>query len=176
MKPAFGIFLIAAAMSAFLIYMVVHHENQRRDGQEIILSMEPIDPRSLFRGHYVRVQTPLSLLEPKNLQGDNSFERGQIIYVTIEPNQNGNWEAVSLSHQRPTSSQTFIKGRVKRAHKRLRVVYNIESYFADKASAKLLEKQLADHEMRLIIALGKDGNAVIKGIQIDGERQMDRLW
>jgi len=176
MKPTFWLFLIAAAMSTFLIYMVVHHENLRRDGQEVILNMDPIDPRSLFRGHYVHIQTPLNRLDPEKLQGDDEFEKGQVIYVTIQPGQNGSWDAVSLSHQRPTLPQTFIKGRVKRAHSRLRILYNIESYFADKASARSLEKQLADHEMRLIIALGKDGNAVIKGIQIDGERQMDRLW
>ncbi|PHS29342.1 MAG: hypothetical protein COA85_01355 [Robiginitomaculum sp.] len=176
MKPAFWIFLIAAAMSAFLLYMVVHHENLRHDGQEIILDMEPIDPRSLFRGHYVRIQTPLSQLDPEKLQGDDTFKKGQLIYVTIEPDQNGSWNAVSLSHHRPTSPQTFIKGRVKRAHSRLRILYNIESYFADQKTAKGLEEQLADHQMRLIIALSKDGNAVIKGIQIDGERQMDRLW
>ncbi len=167
--------LIALLMTAFLGFMVIDHEHRRRSGTEIILDMEPVDPRSLFRGHYVRVLTPLRRLDTTSLAGKNDFTKGQQIYVTLQSGENGSWSPVSLLTSAPKGKTVFIQGRVLRPGKRISVRYNIESYFADKKTAKRLEKQVREHKMRLIVSLGKDGRAVIKGIEIDGVRQLDTL-
>jgi uncharacterized membrane-anchored protein len=173
--------VIAGLMSIFLLYMATSHEWQRRQGTEIVLDMEPVDPRSLFRGHYVRIRTNLHTLNAPDFKGADNFKKGQAIYVSLQKNEAGNWTPVSLSHSRPKTDAVFIVGRVGFINdwaevKKIGVTYNIESYFADQKTAKDLEKQLSDHDMKLIVALGKTGKAVIKGIQIDDVRQVDSLW
>ncbi len=186
-SPAHRLLVVFAIMSGFLLYMAMDHEHRRSTGTEVVLDMEPVDPRSLFRGHYVNVQTPLHQLEPDSLQGDDGFTRGQTIYVSLSQQEGGAWIPTKITH-RPDTDAIFIKGIVQNEYIRtnfdndpstdtiqIEVQYNIESYFADEASAKHLETQVSDHKMRLIISVGKDGRAIIKGIEIDGERQLDTL-
>lgn len=115
------------------------------------------------------------------MQGADDFKKGQPIFVMLQQNETGHWTPASLSHSRPKTDAIFITGRVLSVNNwknniNIRVAYNIESYFADQKTAKGLEKQLSDHDMKLIVALGKTGKAVIKGIQIDDVRQIDDLW
>ena len=181
MSQSRWLLVIAGLMSVFLLFMATSHEWQRRQGTEIVLDMEPVDPRSLFRGHYVRIRTKLHTLDAPDLKGADDFKKGQAIYVSLQKNEAGQWAPASLSHSRPHTDAVFIAGRVLGINdwadiKKIGVAYNIESYFADLKTAKGLEKQLRDHDMKLIIALGKTGKAVIKGIQIDDVREVDSLW
>ncbi len=178
-----------AIMTGFLLYMAIDHEFRRSNGDEMVLDMEPVDPRSLFRGHYVRIRTDAHQLNPNGLSGDDEFVKGQNIYVALEVDDEGSWHPNAIFHDQPKPPYAFIKGIVSSVARyqrkvgeintsvyRLSVQYNIESYFADKASAKNLETLVRDHKMRLILSVGPDGRAVIKGIEIDGERQLDTLY
>ncbi len=189
LSPTQRLLIVFAIMSGFLLFMAIDHEHRRNSGTEVVLDMEPVDPRSLFRGHYVRIRTSIHQLEPHALQGENDFTRGQTIYVSVAIQENGNWEPVAITHKQPGADTIFIKGIVKSTYTsqvfsetprpdnlQINVQYNIESYFADEVSAKRLEAQVRDHKMRLILSVGGDGRAIIKGIEIDGQRQLDTLW
>ncbi len=176
MTPSRWIILIAVIMSAFLVFMAVDHEQRRQNGAEIILDMEPVDPRSLFRGHYVIIRTDLHRLNKDLPHDEITYKKGQTIYVSLKEGEQKNWIPVSYHHTRPKNDEYVIKGRIKHNRNTLRVVYNIESYFADKKNAKALENQVREHKMRLIVSLSKDGRAVIKGIEVDGKRQLDTLY
>ena len=181
MKTAIKLIVICAALSAFLVGMVMTHEQARKTGREVIVDMTPVDPRSLLRGYYVRIRTPLRTLNTAALAGDDAFSPGQTVYVGLKTDEKGAAIAQSITHARPDSG-LFIQGRVRRSWKgvldgnELDVRYNIESYFADEQAAKALQNQINAHKMRLILALGKEGKAVIRGLEIDGVRQLDSLW
>ncbi|MEO1039977.1 MAG: GDYXXLXY domain-containing protein [Pseudomonadota bacterium] len=57
----------------------------------------------------------------------------------------------------------------------LRVVYNLERYFASREDALALEDMQREDRLRLIISVDRRGNAVIKGLEIDGETHYDTL-
>lgn len=175
--------LIAAAMTALLALMVINQANARAGGTEIRLVMEPVDPRDLLLGHYVELVTPLQRLETAQLQGgpEHTFRQGERIWVGLETGPDGSSRPVSV-YPSPRSG-TYIEGRVRYASglgeepgQWLTVHYNIERYFAAPEAALELEDYRNEDRLRLIIALSDSGSAVIRGLEIDGEDHLDRLF
>lgn len=183
MSVMIRLLLIAAAMTALLAVMVVRHATARAGGTEIRLAMEPVDPRDLLLGHYVELVTPLQRLETAQLEGgtEHTFARGDRIWVGLETDADGSSRPVSV-HPSPRSG-AYIEGRVRVAgHVRdkpgqwLTVHYNIERYFASPEAALELEALRNESRLRLIVSLGGSGSAVIRGLEIDGEDHIDRLF
>lgn len=175
--------LIAAAMTVLLALMVINQAAARSGGTEIRLSMEPVDPRDLLLGHYVELVTPLQRLETAQLEGGaaHTFRQGDRIWVGLEADAEGSSRPVSV-HPSPRSG-SFIEGRVRYAGSLgeepgqwLTVHYNIERYFASPEAALELEGYRDERRLRLIVSLGSSGNAVIRGLEIDGEDHIDRLF
>ncbi|WP_439634856.1 GDYXXLXY domain-containing protein [Glycocaulis sp.] len=175
--------LIAAAMTALLALMVINQAAARAGGTEIRLTMEPVDPRDLLLGHYVELVTPLQRLETTQLRGgtEHVFEQGDRIWVELETGPDGSSLPVSV-YPSPRSG-TFIEGRVRYAGSLgeepgqwLTVHYNIERYFASPEAALELETLRNESRLRLIVSLGDRGSAVIRGLEIDGEDHIDRLF
>jgi len=178
---ALSLLALSAVLTGFLLWMVWDHERARSNGAELVLDMEPVDPRSLFRGYYVIIRTPLHRLNLNEYDSDNGFEKGDPVFVSLSTNQDGNWTPQAISKNQPQTDGMWIQGRVKGVNKPkdetqwIRIQYNIESYFADKDSAKELEKKIEDSKMRIILSIDAKGNAVIRGLEIDGKRLIDRL-
>lgn len=112
-------------------------------GQELKLETVPIDPRSKFRGQYVRLNYKVSLLS-QDLFDENiqQFRSGERVYVSIE--QRGeSWQPTLVSRERPIAG-TFLRGRVDGRFWQggdLRVRYGIEAYFASPERARELERR-----------------------------------
>ena len=64
----------------------------------------------------------------------------------------------------------------------IRSAFNIERYYASREMAQQFEARLRElnpdggNGVRLILSLPPNGDAIIKGFEIDGVRQIDRLW
>lgn len=170
--------LVAAAMTAFLIGMVFDHATRRASGTEVILDLEPVDPRDLLAGYYVIVSTPLHLLEPDSLGGDDSFATGDDIYALVEEDEEGVWQAVSIHRERPEAG-VFLHGKVQHGSETMiRADYNLERFYADEETAQALELRRRENidSMRLIVSVGPDGRAIIRGLEIDGQRRTVPLF
>lgn len=194
---------IALAMTLALAGMVALHAANRAGGQEILLDMEPVDPRDLLLGHYVVIDTPLHRLDTAALDGPSTgWRRGTEVFVALEPDDAGAMSPIGAFRAPPGT--TFIRGRIERVstqtdfapaepledgspgfrrepiegtqRDQLRVRYNLERYFASPEQALALERMRNEGRLRLIVSLGEDGNAVIKGLEIDGEPQYDTLF
>lgn len=169
--------LVAAAMTFFLVAMIADHQFRRHSGTEVLLDLEPVDPRDLLAGYYVIITTPLHNLDPSDIEGDNTFGPGDDVFVVIEPSANQSWQAASIHRDRPQEG-LYIHGKVRFARDTMmRAQFNIERYYADEATAQALEDRRRANlsSMRLVIAVGNDGRALIRGLEIDGERHLDRL-
>lgn len=180
MSRSLQLLVLCLALSGFLLWMVWDNQQARSRGTEIILDMQPIDPRSLFRGHYVIISTPLHQIEAKDFPNSPEFRKGQKIFIALTQETKGDWVASSLHKQKPAEEVVFIQGRIVRALGNANtlkywVSYNIESYFSDKKTALGLEKSVAENQMRVILSVDKNGKAVIRGLEINGTRQIDRL-
>jgi uncharacterized membrane-anchored protein len=175
-KFAIALLLVAAAQTAALGWMIAARVNLINNGQEVVLKIIPVDPRSLFRGDYVILSYDISRLDTGKLAGHDTFQRGAFVYVTLTRDAQGNWAASRLS---PTISegrnenQAVIRGKIRSSGKRLRIKYGIESYFVAEGGGKRLEKLAGDKKLSALIAIGPDGEAAIKGLLIDGVLQYE---
>jgi uncharacterized membrane-anchored protein len=178
MKRSLSLLALCAVLTGFLVWMVWDHQHARTSGQEIILDMEPVDPRSLFRGHYVTIRTPLHQIEKTLSPRDLEVKKGDTIFVVLQQYDSGNhWVVIEVLNEKPKDVDAiYLQGRIRwKSDESYSILYNFESYFADKTSAKALEKKVQDSKMRVILSVAPDGKAVIKGLEIDGVRFVDKL-
>jgi len=185
--------VIATLMTAFLVFMLGSNTLHRSTGREVVLDVTGFDPRDPFLGHYSRIRLDITRVNALELEGKDVFEQGQSIFVGLEAGDDGAWHPVSLHASRPEDAVTIMgmvdyawsdqrlprTGEAERAERRsYRIDYGLNRYFADRATAQELDVILRDDTRtpRLIIALGENGRALIKGIEIDGEPHYERLW
>jgi len=127
-------------------------------GKEIKIKVIPVDPRSLFRGNYARLNYDISRV---NLPAGSRVPRvNEFIYIQLKQNAEGFYEEERASLSKPDSG-LFIKGRVKFSQlKNVRVRYGIEAFFAPKEKALDLERKLSAGGFALI-KLAKNGKPAL---------------
>lgn len=130
-------------------------------GQEIKIKVVPVDPRSLFRGNYARLNYDISRV---NLPEDSWLPRvNELIYIKLKKNEEGLYEEESASLIKPDTG-IFIKGRVKYSRtKDVQVRYGIEAFFAPKEKALDLEKKLRSGGIA-VIKLANNGKPALLDI------------
>ncbi len=139
-------------------------------GEKVLLKTAPVDPRSLFRGDYVRLRYNISSLDTGELPGDDDFSRNDTIYVVLGKNYDGTYEAASLSIT-PPEDWLFIKGRVTSAYGgRLNVKYGIESFFVEEGKGLDIEAARGTQELLVEVSLLDSGKATISSLIMDGKR------
>ena len=208
MNLALRLQLIALAMIAVLAGLVGVHAMQRASGTEVVIPMEPVDPRDILLGHYVIIRTPAHTLDlrafPEAPDGENAWSEGETVYVSLSQGQDGLWRASAVAKRADALQPPLMRGRIENAYRRydytdwepgedgkpgrgreriegtgrteLQVEYNLERYYADPQTARALEDMRRENRLALIVSLGEDGTAVIKGLVIDGEPQYDTLF
>ena len=175
-KYAIALLIVATAQTIALGWMIAGRVSLIKSGQEVVLNITPVDPRSLFRGDYVILSYDISQLNLEKLAGDDNFKRNAIVYVTLARDAQGIWAASRLSTTLPESrseNEAVIRGKVRYSGKQLRVKYGIESYFVEEGEGKRLENLVRDKKLAALIAIGPDGEAAIKGLMIDGKLQYE---
>lgn len=190
-KYAGALFALVALLQIGALGKIVYdRQSLLTSGREIVLPVQPVDPRDLFRGDYVILgyditQVPLpTAIESSNL---GVVRRGDAVYVTLMPAADGSWTVSGLATEYPahaTASSTVLKGRVTyapplevrssaTAAQKISVRYGIESYFVPEGTGRKLEADVREKKIQAIVAVGSDGTAAIKGLVIDGERHVD---
>jgi uncharacterized membrane-anchored protein len=125
-------------------------------GTPVMLETAPIDPRSLFRGNYVRLNYDISTLDEALAKG--TFKRGETAYVTLR--REGELHVASgLQRERPAAGP-FIRGRVERDGGGYRLRYGIEAFFMPKEKALKAEGAVRDGARAEVYLLG-NGKAAI---------------
>ncbi|EDY87038.1 conserved hypothetical protein [gamma proteobacterium HTCC5015] len=129
-------------------------------GVEVSLKTVPVDPRSLFRGNYARMNYDISRLSDEDLDLSMPLRKGEVVYVLLQEAQSGIHEAASVSLESPDEG-LFIRGRVRSHHSgQLHIRYGIEAYFAPKEKALALEKTLR-HSAKAELMIAPSGKALL---------------
>ena len=174
-KPVLAaILLIIIIQSLLLIFMIVNRQAILSSDITVILETRPIDPRSLFRGDYVRLNYNINNLQLDKLSSDRSFKINDTVYVILE--QDGQyWAANAVYQKKPDTlkkQQHLIQGVVKTANvTSLNIHYGIENYFVPEGEGLKLERPKPGDKVTLEIALDKEGHAAIKALLLNGIRQ-----
>ena len=172
-----GIAAVALAQAAVLGWMIWQRAHLLSTGQEIVLEVIPVDPRSLFRGDYVALGYDISRVPVT--EGPPPLRRGSTIYVTLQKNGE-RWHLLAAGTKTPVNlpaDQVFIKGRVEYASAptsaapgQASVRYGIEDFFVPEGAGRDLEQLVGQKKLDALIAVDEAGNAGIKGLMADGKR------
>ncbi|QOZ42439.1 hypothetical protein XH89_02365 [Bradyrhizobium sp. CCBAU 53340] len=171
---------------ALLMLMVADRMQILRDGREVTLRTQPVDPRDLLRGDYVTLGYAISQLPAGALAGQPAAERSPVVFVKLAPDANGLYEAVSV-HAEPvpvTSPEILIRGRVvyscgsnsRTFCDRLTIRYGLESYFVPEGEGRKLEQARNQQKLRVVAAVLPSGRAAIKRLLLDGEPVYEEPW
>jgi len=168
------------ALCGILGWMIADRAAILRDGHEIVLKTEPIDPRDLLRGRYVRLNYSISSIPPLLYkdQDVDYFDSGTTIFVRVEEDDDGFWtakEAVvgSLPDDR-ADDEVWIRGetRFRMASTNIPafVLYGIERFYTPEHVAPEIEERMRDRAVtEIVVAVADDGRAQIKALRQDGE-------
>jgi len=192
MNLGLRIVIIVVLQTAALLVMVGMKQYTLSTGAPIVLKTEPIDPRSLFSGDYVRLNYSISRLPLDKLAGDREFVRGDTIYVSLR-REGEYWQALSLNHALPmvAEGQIVIKGRVEFINQRafprpgalaepgksIDVKYGVENYYVPEGEGRALERPKPGEAVSIRLVVDRNGNAAIKAVLVNGvERYVERLF
>lgn len=181
--------LLGAALlqSAVLGWMMWERISLLRDGRAILLEVEPVDPRDLFRGDYVILSYPIARLKTETLSGDDKFARHDPIYVSLQRGDAGTWQAVAINKalpEKPENDVIVLRGTVNAVIERaetgtdticdvecaeLSVRYGIESYFVPEGEGRKLEAMRDKRRLQVAARVADNGEAAISGLAVDGK-------
>lgn len=180
--------LVPVILTAALVAMIAQRMDLLNTGTEIELRTNPVDPRSLFRGDYVILTYPISLIENLDFPGDHDFKKGDKIYVTLT-STGGEWVAIAAHKTLPGvgGENVVIAGRVQYSNnlqcdelppmsdrkctdtERISVKYGIESFFVPEGAGRPIEHQRNEGKVSVTVAISADGKAGLKSLLVDGE-------
>ncbi|MFH1674811.1 MAG: GDYXXLXY domain-containing protein [Pseudomonadota bacterium] len=178
--------VIIALLTVSLLGMVAMKQWTLNTGTPILLETRPVDPRSLFRGDYVRLNYVISDLDLEILRSDDDFQRHERVYVLLQEGERY-WTPVSIHHTMPprADGQVAIRGTVHYVQntrwnqetqktdtvRNLRVRYGIENYFVPEGKGRELERRPSNGKVEILIAVDSFGNAGIKAVLLNGEEK-----
>lgn len=170
---------VAAIQIGILVSMIAGRAAILRDGAEIVLKVEPVDPRDLLRGDYVILSYNISLVQPdlfENPAGDD-FEGGpRDVFVRLAPDADGFHEPVLASLDRPPAAEirpgeVDIRGRIRywSPYGPSFVEYGIERYYVPEGEGLEIEQGILERDFVIKAAVAPSGAAQIRSLH-DGDR------
>ena len=150
-----------------LIGFIVFKQYTLQTGIEVRLKTVPVDPRDLFRGDYVILRYDINRIGLDSILSDGRpFIKDDKIYLKLD---------TSSKYARPTQISRnrfdeglFIEGIITNTNNHvLSAKYGIESYFVNQGTGKEIERKIGNIDV--IVAIDKQGNALIKSLQYEGE-------
>lgn len=161
-----GTFLIQVLLIGAMLF---DRMNTINNGAEVQLQSRFVDPRDVFRGHYVRLNLVAGTIGTDLPGADEKFNYRDPVYVSLKLGDDGFWVAKSIHRELP-KDQIVLEGQYQGKNgDTIRVRFPFDRYFANKERALELEKLHADQKLGVVLALNGKGGGVIKGITIDGE-------
>lgn len=132
-------------------------------GTEVRVATLPVDPRSLFRGNYARLDYAFSTLPEDALDGERRLRQGEVVYVRLEAGEDGLHRFAGASLERPAGG-VFLRGRLVGEYPPHHVRYGIEAFFAPKEKALRLEEELRDGGGVAVLKVSAKGRAAIEEV------------
>ncbi|WP_127598765.1 GDYXXLXY domain-containing protein [Nitratireductor alexandrii] len=183
MKARTGLFFAAALAAAllqigFLAWMIQARADILRHGWEVRLKVEPVDPRDLLRGDYVRLGYGISVL-PKTLFSTppaGTLAEGAIVLVDVQADEKGLFQPVAMHLPQgappPDEKSVRLRGALRSglspATDRVRLRYGIERFYLPEGEGRAIEADMRKRSFYVIAAVSAAGQAQIKAFQ-DGD-------
>jgi uncharacterized membrane-anchored protein len=175
--------VLAIAQIAFLSWMIAGRAAILRNGQEVLLKVEPIDPRDLLRGDYVRLgyeirNVPVKLVA--NAPAGEFLTGTGPIFVRLGKDLDGYWRARSASlgepQGQPPAGEVDIRGMVSggwtlEPEASFSADYGIDRFYVPEGEGRAIETDMRERPFGILAAVASDGTAQIKAL-MDGETKL----
>ena len=181
--------VIAVVFTLVLCGMIAKKQWTLNTGIPVVLETQPIDPRSLFRGDYVRLNYTISTLGLDQHPELVELKRGDELYVVLAKGD-PYWQPQAIHTEHPGGGDVVLKGRVDRVVQRfnretrkfeeakdLQVKYGIESYFVPEGEGRAIERPAEGEKVSIEVAVDSFGNAGIRAVLVNGQpRYIESLF
>ncbi|APH70998.1 GDYXXLXY domain-containing protein [Aquibium oceanicum] len=182
MQLVVGALIVSALQIGFLFSVIQGRATILRDGAEVMLKVEPVDPRDLLRGDYVRLgyeisSVPRTLFEPPLADADAA--KGTPVLVRLAPGDDGLWRPVGARLAETQASampdgQVEIAGTIDTAFAaidQVRLSYGIERFYLPEGEGREIERDMRERPFMILAAIGEGGTAQIKAF-FDGKTRL----
>lgn len=176
--------LLALAQIGFLAWMIAGRAAILRDGREVLLRIEPVDPRDLLRGDYVRLNYEIADVPVRMLVDatDEEPASGQnTVFVRLGKDEDGFWRPRSARLGRPFAEAAppgevdirgeAVSGRPSGAEGSLSVQYGIDRYYVPEGEGRAIEAAIGERSFAILAAIGADGTPQVKAL-MDGDERL----
>jgi uncharacterized membrane-anchored protein len=174
---------VALLQVGFLTWMIAGRAAILRNGTEVLLRVEPIDPRDLLRGDYVALSyeisnLPVSLIA--NLPAAQSYIGERLVTVRLKKGGDGYWRAVTVwlgkAPSPPPAGEVDIAGHIsggwsKEPGSMIRVDYGIDRFYVPEGEGLAIQNDVRVRPLGIRVALAKDGTAQVKAL-VDGSKTL----
>ena len=106
-----GLLMAALVQTGLVGKMITDRAAMLREGAEVRLETGFVDPRDLFRGHYVTLRLMISTVSNETVEIPNGLTSNQEVWVALGQDNDGFWRARSVMTE-PRDGVVALKGEV----------------------------------------------------------------
>ncbi|AZO12504.1 MULTISPECIES: GDYXXLXY domain-containing protein [unclassified Mesorhizobium] len=174
--------VLALVQTGFLSWIIAGRAAMLRHGKEVVLKVEPVDPRDLLRGDYISLGYDISRIPVKLIanipQGKFSSDDTSIV-VRLKKGADAYWQpAAAWFGQAPTPAapdEADIRGHVaegwdlRSPDMTITPEYGIERFYLPEGEGMAIQNDMRVRPFGIKLALSANGTAQIKAL-MDGDR------
>ncbi|MDZ7600740.1 MAG: GDYXXLXY domain-containing protein [Hoeflea sp.] len=183
LNPLMAGLVSAAVLIGTLALAIENRASILRDGREILLKTEPVDPRDLMRGDYVWLgYTDISTIDTGLVSGAWPAEDTTApVWLILAPGEDGAYVAKSAGFSRPdtlAADEVLLKSLPARIMIATRpggtnlvgpLSFGIERYYVPEGEGLEIEKAQNEGRTTVAVRVSADGDPQIARLMIDGE-------
>ncbi len=162
----------AIAQVVVLVGMIALRTVPFLGGKTVLLKVQPIDPRDMFRGDYVTLSYAFSVIPAKGVPGhplghdgaDLAALQGKTVYLALLADADGihyHGGGYSLT---PPDGGLYLRGRLTGWN---RALFGIENYYVQEGTGHKYEDAMRSHHLWAEVTVAADGEAIVKGLRIE---------
>jgi len=166
--------VVALAQIGFLASMIAGRAAILRNGTEVTLAVEPVDPRDLLRGDYVTISYNISSLPGSIFVPSEAEDRSPYaVAVRLSRDEDGIWQAVAAQYGDAMAApagegEVDILGTTYTAPgenvANVRMRYGIERFYVPEGEGKPIEEGVRERDFTMRVAVSEGGTAQIKAL------------
>lgn len=162
----------AIAQVVVLVGMIALRSVPFFGGKTVLLKVQPVDPRDMFRGDYVTLSYDFSVVPPKGIPGhplgnngaDSASLQGKTVYLALVADPDGiHYHGGGYSLTPPTSG-LYLRGTLTGWN---RAFFGIENYYVQEGTGHKYEDAMRSHHLWAEVTVAADGEAAVKGLRIE---------
>jgi uncharacterized membrane-anchored protein len=176
--------VLALVQTAFLSWIIAGRAAILRNGKEVLLKIEPVDPRDLLRGDYIVLGYDISRIPVKliaDVPADKLISDDTRLVVRLKKGADGYWTpTVAWFGKAPTppaADEADISGHVAEGWDlrgeaaTIAPDYGIERFYLPEGQGIAIQNDMRVRPFGIRLALAGDGTAQIKAL-VDGDKTL----